>query len=215
MTLAADAAGLGLWEWDIQHRDLFWMPDRTRVMFGIEGAEKVTLESFLKRLDPLDRESARHSVEKAIQNGSDYEAEFRVELPDGAVCWMAARGKVHRNGSSKPSLMRGVSIDITRRRQAEERFRLAVEAAPNAMVMINSQGTVALVNAQAEAIFGYSREELVGQPMEMLVPEQSRVIHRDHRTNYLSNPQKRAVGAGRGSLWPTQGWPRDPDRGRA
>ena len=72
-----------------------------------------------------------------------------------------------------------------------------VEAAPNAMVMINPQGTIALVNAQAEAIFGYPRGEMVGQPIEMLVPERSRPQHLIHRCSYFSNPQRQEMGFGR------------------
>ena len=53
---------------------------------------------------------------------------------------------------------------------AERRFQLVVEAAPNAMVMVNRAGEIVMVNAQAERVFGYSRTELIGQPMEMLVP---------------------------------------------
>ena len=92
--------------------------------------------------------------------------------------------------------MRGVSIDITQRRQAEERFRLVVEAAPNAMIMVNSEGVITLVNAQAESIFGYTRQEMVGHPIEMLVPERWRALYADHRDGYLAAPAKRTLGGG-------------------
>ena len=62
--------------------------------------------------------------------------------------------------------------DITERKRAEEKFRLAVESAPNAMVMIDRTGRIVLVNAQTEKVFGYGRGELLGQSVELLVPEQ-------------------------------------------
>ena len=88
-------------------------------------------------------------------------------------------------------------IDITERKKAEERFRLVVESAPNAMVLINEEGTITLVNAQAERLFGYSREAMVGQKLEMLIPERFRREHPDHRSGFFSRPQTRAMGAGR------------------
>ena len=196
MSLVADAADLGLWEWDIE-RDQMWMTERTRAIFGINGAKKVNLNQFLQLLHEDDRELAHGAMHRALQDGSNYEMEYRVKQPNGTLRWLAARGTIQINGSKKPSLMRGVSIDITRRRQAEERFRLVVEAAPNAMIMINPQGTIALVNAQAEAIFGYPRGEMVGRPIEMLVPERSRPQHPVLRRSYFSNPQKRSMGSGR------------------
>src|SRR6202007_756199 len=59
-------------------------------------------------------------------------------------------------------------VDITERKQAEERFRLAVESAPNAMVMVDASGTIVLVNAETERLFGYARADLLGKPVDML-----------------------------------------------
>jgi len=80
---------------------------------------------------------------------------------------------------------------------AEERFRLVVEAAPSAMVMVNEQGHIVLVNTQTEQLFGYTREELLGEPLEVLVPERYRGAHADHRMGYLQTLSTRAMGAGR------------------
>src|SRR5438034_386728 len=79
----------------------------------------------------------------------------------------------------------------------EERFRRVVEAAPSAMIMVNHEGQITLANLQAEKTFGYSREELLGRPIEMLVPERLRSGHRGFRHDYLCDPQARPMGAGR------------------
>jgi two-component system sensor kinase FixL len=79
----------------------------------------------------------------------------------------------------------------------EERFRRVVEAAPNAMIMVNQEGQITLANQQAEKTFGYPREELLGRPIEMLVPERLRSGYRDFRHDYLCDPQARPMGAGR------------------
>lgn len=88
-------------------------------------------------------------------------------------------------------------IDITERKRSEQRLRAVVEAAPNAMVLIDSQGRVALTNAQAERLFGYRRDELFGQSVEKLVPKRFRGIHVGQRNAYLSAPTTRSMGAGR------------------
>jgi PAS domain S-box-containing protein len=80
---------------------------------------------------------------------------------------------------------------------AEERFRTVVEAAPSAMVMVNDQGSIALVNAQTERLFGYTRTELLGEPVEKLVPERYVADHPNHRGGFFQGPSARAMGAGR------------------
>ena len=82
-------------------------------------------------------------------------------------------------------------------RESERRFRLVVEAAPNAVVMVDRAGKIVMVNAQAERVFGYSRAELVGQPVEMLVPERFRGHHPGLRETFFVDPQPRLMGAER------------------
>jgi PAS domain S-box-containing protein len=96
------------------------------------------------------------------------------------------------------------AIDITERkaaevalRESERSLRLVVEATPNAMVMIDRAGKIVMVNSQAERAFGYSRAELVGQPVEMLVPERFRSHHSGLREAFFTDPQPRMMGAGR------------------
>lgn len=88
-------------------------------------------------------------------------------------------------------------IDITERKRAEEKFRLAVEAAPNAMIMVNHEGKITLVNTQAEMLFGYPREELMGQTIEMLIPQKFKAHHPGYRNQFFQEPQTRSMGAGR------------------
>ena len=88
-------------------------------------------------------------------------------------------------------------VDISARKRLEERFRQVVESAPNAIVMIGSTGLIEMVNAQTERVFGYTRDELLGKPVEMLVPERYRSNHPGLRTSFFANPVSRPMGAGR------------------
>lgn len=82
-------------------------------------------------------------------------------------------------------------------KNADSALAVFVEAAPNAMVMINRQGVIRMVNAEAERVFGYRRSEMVGQSMELLVPERFRAAHPDLRIAFCAFPTSRPMGAGR------------------
>lgn len=87
--------------------------------------------------------------------------------------------------------------DIGELRRAESRFRAAFESSPSGMVMVSRSGRIVLVNEEVVRLFGYAREELTGQPVELLVPERFRGQHPGLRTAFVARPEKRAMGAGR------------------
>jgi PAS domain S-box-containing protein len=91
-----------------------------------------------------------------------------------------------------------VSREFARQTQLrEERFRLVVEASPSAIIVTNAAGQMELVNRQVEKLFGYSRDELLGQQVEMLIPDRFRTKHPQLRKNFIGTPSTRAMGAGR------------------
>jgi PAS domain S-box-containing protein len=87
--------------------------------------------------------------------------------------------------------------DISERRRSEEQFRALLESAPDAMVIVNQSGEIILINAQTEKLFGYTREELLGKTVDVLVPQRFRDRHPAHRLGFSGDPRVRLMGAGR------------------
>ena len=98
--------------------------------------------------------------------------------------------------AGESSLVCAAIRDITDRKRIEDRLRHLLDSAPDAMVIAGHDGRIVLVNSQTEKLFGYKREELLGQPVEVLVPERFWSRHQSHRGQYMVNPQSRAMGAG-------------------
>jgi two-component system sensor kinase FixL len=142
--LAANAAGLVVWTWDIPH-DQVWLSDKDRALFGFSQWEKLNAERIRSVVHPEDRQLVRRLVEDSLTTGEEIEAEYRVVLPDGKVRWVARRARVELDADGKPVWERGVLWDITNRKLGEEalreseiRFRTMANTAP---VMIWMSGT--------------------------------------------------------------------------
>jgi len=87
-----------------------------------------------------------------------------------------------------------ITRDLSLKSSAEEKFRLAVEACPNGMVMTDSAGTIVLANKETEPLFGYRQDELIGQTIEILLPERLRNGDRQHRAGFSRRPETRRLG---------------------
>jgi PAS domain S-box-containing protein len=139
MVLAADAAELGLWVWTTP-QDTVWATENLNPMLGFAPGEPISGQSFLTRVHPEDREPTRQALRRALDEKSEYSTEYRVLLPDGRQRWIAARGRVERQGRSGAARMLGVCLDITARKQDEvEMLRLRDELAHASRVSTMAQ----------------------------------------------------------------------------
>jgi PAS domain S-box-containing protein len=184
--IAADAARLGFWTFDVATKALHWDESMYR-LYGLlaSGGEKPdALRESRSRLEDY----AKSELGATEAPGRDYDAEFRAVYPNGVIRHLKAVARVTRDAKGHAIRMLGVTFDITERKQADEQFRLAIEAAPTGMLLMDRTGSIVLVNAQIERLFGYPRSELLGQPMEMLVPERCRTSIPKFRSGSFSAP---------------------------
>ncbi|MDD5460681.1 MAG: histidine kinase dimerization/phosphoacceptor domain -containing protein [Methylococcales bacterium] len=121
----------------------------------------------------------------------------RNKIPPTDTLAGVESNKLSQHATLDARLYIGSIVDVSNPKHLEHLFRQAVESAPNAIVMVNEAGKIELVNSQTEAFFGYKREELIGHPMEILVPKRFRGEHEGFRKVYYANPQSRPMGAGR------------------
>ncbi len=195
VALAADAAHLGAWELKTETNEL-WMSDKARELFQFGSETPITYKEFQDRVHPEDRASRNAAVREAIKTQGGYELEYRALLPDGTVRWINGRARCVSDESGKLTRLLGVSMDVTDRKEAQELFQLANEASSSGTLLVDGQGRIVLVNAQTEKLFNYWRDELIGKPVEILVPSRF-TEHLAHREKFVTAPEARMMGAGR------------------
>jgi len=188
---------------DLTHDAIFVRSLDGKILYWNRGAErlygwtrddvrgKVTHEILETRF-PKPVEEILAGV---IESGS-WEGELAHRCQDGSQVTVSSRWALRRDSAGKPLSILESNRDITHRKREEEKFRNLLESAPDAIVIVDSRGRIQLVNAQTERLFGYTRAELSGQRVEMLIPSRYQASHVTSREEYVRSPHPRAMGAG-------------------
>lgn len=203
MRLAMDAADLGKWQHNLAAGTVRF-DERACAHFGLTP-ETATLEQIVSHIHPEDR--ARYEQDRAawLNAPSDRNsAEYRFIHPDGSVHWVAVQSQYYVEGEGDDHRLAfgfGTTQDITERkateatlRASEARIRGLIQGAPVAIVLSDKQGTITDANQQAYRIFGYDDDELIGQSIDVLVPENLRSCHAVLRQQFLDHPESIAPG---------------------
>ncbi|MDO9300687.1 MAG: PAS domain S-box protein, partial [Anaerolineales bacterium] len=145
-------------------------------------------------------------ISDLLKSGEMEDAPLRLDALRQGKTLLTERTLVRKDGSTFPTEVSVKMIasgglqafvrDITERKRAEQQLQTLLEVMPDGVLAVNAEGNIIVANAQIEALFGYRREELLGQPIEMLLPERNRVIHPRHRDGYLAAPKTRTMGSG-------------------
>lgn len=134
-------------------------------------------------------------IETEVLENGYWEGELIHQRRDGSILTVSSRWALSTK-DGKPDAILESNRDISRRKLAENKFRDLLEGAPDAVVIVNESGEIVLVNSQTEKMFGHPRSELLRQKVDILLPENFRGTHPDHRSEFFRHAKVRSMGAG-------------------
>lgn len=183
--------------------------------FTGRSAEQESGDGWLDGLHPDDLERFRSALSNAIANQQPFELEFRLRDHSGEYRWVQNIARPIKDSDGNFSGFIGTCFDLserkrmeadlgqtqealaaasTARRESEALFKSMFQYSPDAVVAVNEEGNITLVNWQAQQLFGYSLDEMIGKPVESLMPGEFHERHRKHVAAYLKNPHVRPMG---------------------
>jgi PAS domain S-box-containing protein len=142
LQMALEVGGMGIWQTSLQTGESIWWPGMAEMHGLPAGSAPRTPEDYYAMVHPEDRASVVDAVQQALADGTGHRVEYRVLWPDGSTRWVEGRGRVRRDAQGKPTLMAGICLDITRRKQTEHDLKFLAEASAELAGLNDYQGTL-------------------------------------------------------------------------
>lgn len=195
---AQKIAHIGNWDYEVATDEAYWSDELYRI-FGFAPQEFVPdYKTFLRLVHPEDRKILQEAIRGAARGSDRSSVEYRIVRPDGEVRAVSTRYEPVADGSGRLVRLVGTIQDVTERRRAEEalgeseeRYRVVAETASDAIIVIDEAGSISFVNEAAGGTFGYAPEEMLGEPLTMLMPERLRELHRSSLRRHVLTGERR------------------------
>lgn len=159
LRLALEGADLGLWDYDLEARQLIWS-NRCKIMFGVSLNTAMTYERFLQTVHSDDRDRIDAEIDRVIQSSTEYDLEIRLQSFDQTPRWIRLKGNVYRNAAGQPHRMVGIAIDITDQKwtaehlaQSQARFEAFMDNSPALAFIKDNEGRLMYMNAIGQQMF--------------------------------------------------------------
>lgn len=189
--IAQEGAHVGIWDWDLLNRRMYWSPECER-LYGLAPGSLATYEDWRSIVYVDDRPLIDALWDPCLERRETFEVEYRVVLKSGETRWLVSRGRARYDGAEVAVSVSGITLDITERKQAEAQVRklaLAVEQSSESIAITDLAARIEYVNEAFVQTTGYSRDEVIG-----LNP---RVLHSGKTPRWVYEEMWGALSAGR------------------
>jgi len=195
LNFAEEINKIGNWQWCVKTNEVIWSLGLYDIMGVTKKGETMTIEDFCSVVHPDDAERHLRHVQATVQNKKFEEPIIhRIISENGNIRTIQVLGKVLLDENGEISEIIGTCQDITQQRMSEIKFRGLLESAPDAMVILNANKKIHLINKQAEKMFGYTSEELLNKKIETLIPERIVENFKTYKDNYFEDPKSIGMG---------------------
>jgi len=175
----------GSFGWRPSSGELLWSEETFRI-FQYEQTVKPTVELVFQRVHPEDRDLVKQTIQRASQDGKDFDFEHRLLMPDGSVKHVSVVAHAEGDASSELEFV-GAVMDVTQQKRSQEAMRAAkarfegiLAIAEDAIISVDSNQNIVLFNQGGEKVFGYAENEVIGKPVSILLPQRFVHTHRGH-----------------------------------
>ncbi|MCK9394701.1 MAG: PAS domain S-box protein [Methylobacter sp.] len=197
-------ANIGTWDWNIQTGELF-CSERIASLFGYPDITQHNYyKNYFNNVHPEDRQLVSVAIDACLQQGAEFNIEFRCVWPGGTIRWLLERGDVVRDKDGAPLNMLGVVQDITDRKLVELKsleqqaklviFKHIIENVADGVITIDSVGAIRSFNPAAERLFGYSAAEVINSNVKLLMPEPYRSEHDQYLARHMAGQPAGIIG---------------------